>query len=414
MKSTLYLPIEGKSKGYFALLGLLGLFVALGLWAAHHMETEGHYITGMTNEVVWGMPHVFAVFLIVAASGALNVASFSSVFGKLPYKPLSRLAGLVAMALLIGGLTILVLDLGRPDRLVVAMTNYNFLSIFAWNIFLYTGFLVVVALYLWMLMERRMNRYSQAIGIGAFIWRLILTTGTGSIFGFLVAREAYNTALLAPMFIIMSFSFGMAVYLLVLMGLYKGTQRALGEAIITRLRILLGVFVAAVLYFTLVYVLANLYMARNHGSMFFLLKDGGIYPALFWGVQIVLGGIVPLALFFWSKTAPSRRALAIGASLVIIGGFAQLYVLIIGGQAYPLILFPGTEVSSSFFDGIIASYTPSLPEVLLGLGGVALALTMILLAVRVLGFLPDSLADPDVDTEDFNVLKEPSANPAKT
>ena len=64
------------------------------------MEVEGHYVTGMNNRVVWGLPHVFAVFLIVSASGALNAASISSVFGQSLYKPLSRISGLLAMALL--------------------------------------------------------------------------------------------------------------------------------------------------------------------------------------------------------------------------------------------------------------------------------------------------------------------------
>ena len=56
-----------------------------------------------------------------------------------------------------------------------------------------------------------------ALGLLAFLWRLTLTTGTGCIFGFLVARESYDSALYAPMFIIMSFSFGLAVFILVLM-----------------------------------------------------------------------------------------------------------------------------------------------------------------------------------------------------
>ena len=95
----------------------------------------------MSNQIVWGLPHVFAIFMIVAASGALNVASLGTVFGRAAYKPLGRLSGLLSIALLLGGLAVLVLDLGRPDRLIVAMTSYNFKSIFAWNIFLYVGFL---------------------------------------------------------------------------------------------------------------------------------------------------------------------------------------------------------------------------------------------------------------------------------
>ena len=88
----------------------------IGGLAALYMEHSGHWVTGMSNNIVWGTPHVFAVFLIVAASGALNVASIGSVFGKTMYKPLARLSALLAIALLIGGLLVLVLDLGRPDR----------------------------------------------------------------------------------------------------------------------------------------------------------------------------------------------------------------------------------------------------------------------------------------------------------
>ena len=136
MKPTTFREIDGNSKGYYSLLGLLGLMVAAGLGSAYYMEHNGHWVTGMNNQIVWGMPHVFAVFLIVAASGALNVASISSVFGKASYKPLAPLSGLMAICLLIGGLMVLVLDLGHPDRLIVAMTTYNFQSIFAWNMIL--------------------------------------------------------------------------------------------------------------------------------------------------------------------------------------------------------------------------------------------------------------------------------------
>jgi Ni/Fe-hydrogenase subunit HybB-like protein len=392
-----YREIEGKSIPYVALMGFLGLFIAAGLGSAYYMEHNGHWVTGMSNLVVWGTPHVFAVFLIVAASGALNVASIASVFHRAPYKPLSRLSGLLAIALLVGGLTILVLDLGRPDRLIVAMTKYNFKSIFAWNIYLYTGFMVIVAVYLWFMMEHKMNRYYPAAGFLAFVWRLALTTGTGSIFGFLVARKAYDSAIMAPMFIIMSFSFGLAIYLLVLMAAMGWTGRPLGDRIVFRLKNLLGVFVAAVLYFALAYHLTNLYITAQHGIERFILLDGGVYTRLFWIGQVLIGGFIPLLLFYTPGLSRSRAAAALGAVLVILGGVAQVYVIIIGGQAYPQILFPGMIVHSSFFDGVVAQYTPSLPEVLLGLGGVCLALAATAFAIKVLPFLPESLADDLVD-----------------
>jgi len=396
MKRIVYSEIEGRCARFYVVAAILAGFLLSGLAAAFYMEHYGHYVTGMNNQIVWGMPHVFAIFLIVAASGALNVASIGTVFGKEMYKPLGRLSGLLALALLIGGLTVLVLDLGRPDRLIVAMTTYNFKSIFAWNIYLYVGFIAVVVVYLWLQMERRMNRYVKAAGMVAFLWRLVLTTGTGSIFGFLVAREAYDSAVMAPLFIAMSFSFGLAAYILVLLAACRGTDRELGDVMLRRLGRLLGVFVAVVLYFTTIQHLTNLYAAEHIGVERFILLDGGIYPLLFWAVQVVLGGLVPLMLVFREKIAATGIALA--STLVIIGGFAQVYVIVIGGQAWPLTLFPGMQESSSFFDGAIASYSPSLPEIGLGLGGVALAGLIVLFGVKLLRFLPSTLADSVVDS----------------
>ena len=397
MKSAIeYREIDGGMR-FYAVLAFIGVFVLAALGATYYMEHNGHWVTGMTNQVVWGTPHVFAVFLIVAASGALNVASISSVFSKTPYKPLARLSGLLAITLLVGGLAVLVLDLGRPDRLIVAMTYYNFKSIFAWNIILYIGFMAVVAFYLWMMMERKMNNYTRPAGFFAFIWRLILTTGTGSIFGFLVARHAYDAAVMAPMFIIMSFAYGLAIFILVLMAACKWADRPLGDAILMKLKNLLGVFIGAVLYFVLVYHLTNLYITQHHGFERFILLDGGVYTTLFWVVQIGLGSLLPLALLYLPATGQSRSWISVASLLVIIGGLAQMYIIIIGGQAYPMEMFPGKEVTSTFFDGVVASYSPSLPEVILGIGGVSLALAATFVGIRVLRFLPTSLADEVVD-----------------
>ena len=65
-----------------------------------------------------------------------------------------------------------------------------------------------------------------------------------------------------------------------------------------------------------------------------------------------------------------------------------MYFTIIGGQAYPLQLFPGMEVSSSFQDGVVAHYWPSLPEILLGLSGVSIAMLLTGIALKLLPFLP--------------------------
>jgi molybdopterin-containing oxidoreductase family membrane subunit len=390
-----------ESPKYWGILAILAVFVAIAGAAVYYMEHNGHWVTGMTNQIVWGMPHVFAIFLIVAASGALNVASIGSVFEKKLYKPLARLSGLLAITLLAGGLAVLVLDLGKPDRLLVAMTHYNFKSIFAWNIYLYTGFFAIVAVYIWFMMDHRMKAWYKPVGVFAFVWRLLLTTGTGSIFGFLVARQGYDAAILAPMFVIMSFAYGLAAYLLVLMFVFKVDGREIGDSLLRRLKNLLGVFVAAVLYFTLVYHLANLYGTENHAYEAFILKDGGIYTLLFWGGWVLAGCLIPLGIIYHPALGATRGGIIAAAALVILGGVATVYVIVIGGQAFPMAMFPGkTIVASGFFDGVNAQpmlYAPSLPEFLLGMGGVAVVLLLTFVGIRMLRFLPDSLSDEVAD-----------------
>lgn len=382
-----YTMLPMKAATYWLTLAVLGVVLLAGLLAARYMEHEGHWITGMNNQVVWGLPHVFAIFLIVASSGALNVASMASVFGLGQYKSLARLSGLLAMALLVGGLVILVLDLGRPDRLIVAMTTYNFKSIFAWNIFLYTGFLFLIWIYLWMLFEPRFEKLSNITGLAALIWRFVLTTGTGSIFGFLVARTAYDAAIMAPLFVVLSLSLGTAVFLLTTLSLYRLLGYDTNQEWVGRLRRLNGIFVAAALYLVTIHHLANIYVAEHAAIVRFIVIDGGAITAVFWVGQVLLGGVVPMAIFFNSALQGYRWTLT-GAALIVLGGMAQLYVTIIGGQAFPLDLFPGKRESSSFFDGAVAGYYPSLPELTLGIGGVALAMLIVVVALRVLPFLP--------------------------
>jgi len=377
---------------FWGLLALNAVVVLAGLGAAFFMEHNGHIVTGMTNQIVWGMPHVFAVFLIIAASGALNVASVSSVFNRPEYKPYARLSALLAIALLVGGLSVLVLDLGRPERLIVAMTTYNFKSIFAWNIYLYIGFLAIVAAYLFAMMDRYASRSTllgKTVGGVAFVWRLVLTTGTGSIFGWLVAREAYNAAIMAPLFIAASLLFGLAFTVLVLVILGpQMRQDLLTDEMVARFRGLLAIFSLTVLYFTAVQHLTNLYASEHHGIERFLLLEGGIFTTIFWIGQILVGSVLPLAILAAPRFGHSGAAITVASALFLLGGLAQMYVIIIGGQAYPLNLFPGMEVTSAFQDGQVASYRASLPEILLGLSGLSIAALVAGIAVKLLPFLP--------------------------
>ena len=397
---AIFSEIKSNGLGYWAVLGFFGLLTLAGAAAFLYMHHHGHYVTGMNNQIVWGMPHVFAIFLIVAASGAANIATIGTVFGKKIYQPLGRLSAFLAAVLLVGGLLVLLLDLGSIHHVIeMAKGALNFKSIFAWNMILYSGFIAIIAVYLWTMMDRNKlpKKLYKPVGIANMVWRFLLTMGTGSIFGFLVARQYYDAAILAPLFIVSSYVFGTAIYTLVLMTSYKLTGRELGDSILNRLRYTLAIFITLVLFLELVRHLTNLYATEHHGVEAYILTGDSKFTSLFWYGQILMGSLIPMFLVWCRFLKNNRFALVAAAALAILGGFAQIYVILIGGQSFPLVLFPNAEVSSSYFDGVNNAYTATLPEYALGIGGVGLAISLLIVGMKLFRLLPTTLADSAID-----------------
>jgi molybdopterin-containing oxidoreductase family membrane subunit len=123
--------------------------------------------------------------------------------------------------------------------------------------------------------------------------------------------------------------------------------------------------------------------------------EGGVYTLMFWLGHVLIGSIIPLFLIYSPAFATSRFAIGSASVLVLMGGFLQVYVIVVGGQAYPMNLFPGKEVvTSAFLDGVVANYIPTTAEGLLGIAGIAVAMTLVAVGARMLKVLPETLEDP--------------------
>ena len=395
--------LQPAKSGYALLLVVLLAFTLTGAYCAYNMEHIGHSITGMNNQFVWGLPHVFAISLIVTASGALNGATMASVFCVAVYQPYARLSVVLSLVLLVGGLAVLVLDLGRPDRLVIALTTYNFRSVFSWNIFLYGGFLLVGVVYLWVLIDRKFNRLTGVVGSVAFAWRIVLTTATGCIFGFLVGRSTLDSAILAPLFIALSFVMGAATLALIITSVARWQDATLSNAAIEALRKLLFWSVISLSYFSITYHLTNLYIEQHQADTALLFS--GSLGVLFWLGHVAVGVILPLSIMVLPWIASSRRnsgsssgvsentlsvsQLLSACGAALFGGAVQVYIIVIGSQSAAQELFPGkTVMSSSFGDAGYPAYAASHWEWGLGIGGVSLSLLLLMLLLRMLPISP--------------------------
>ena len=99
---------------------------------------------------------------------------------------------------------------------------------------------------------------------------------------------------------------------LVLLASCRGSDTEIGEVVVRKLGRLLGIFVATVLYFTMVQHLTNLYAAEHIGVERFILLDGGIYTNISsanWGNTLSQLGAVTFGYrtqFFLSRPADPK------------------------------------------------------------------------------------------------------------
>lgn len=387
-----YTTIEGNTRGFWGLLGALGFLVLCGAAAFFYIEINGHGVTGMNNQVVWGLPHVFAISLLVMASGALNLASMATVFAAAHYKQFRRFSAFLAIVLLVGGLAVLVLDLGRPDRMLLTVLHMNFDSMFTWNVFLYSGFVVLCFLYLWSMFEH--EHYVKMAGSTAFMGRLILTTGTGSIFGVIHARDVFHSAITAPQFIAVSLTSGTAMCLLLLIQTYHRTGREMDMKLVQGMRNMLIFFTLLVGYLFVVEKFTKIYSPAFYEVENWLLV--GTWAPLYWLGVVGAGVLAPLAVLFTPTLGNSLKGVQWAALLSILGEVAFVAHVLLAGQTYPFDMFPGYKmVGSPFLDGTVGIYSPALPELMLGIGGVGLAGLLYILGIRFFRLLPNKAVAPE-------------------
>ncbi|VAX19078.1 hypothetical protein MNBD_NITROSPINAE02-1310 [hydrothermal vent metagenome] len=388
--------IEGNSRNYYIFMVVSALLASLTPISALYLFVNGHHVTGMTNQVPWGMPIVMAVYLIGVSAGSLVLSAMSSVFGKTEYKPFARMAALLAILLIVAGLMAIILDWGRPDRVLVPFFHFQPRSMFSLNAILYNSYMGVCLMYLWALFNDK-ERLIRPLGLMAVFIAIGVHSGTGAIFGFVYVRELYNSPMLAPSFIAAALSSGTALMIIVLHYTFKATGRKLDEKLIHALAKLMGVFILVVIYFLFMENVTRSYAPKNYEAASFLLLHGGKYTAIFWIGLMLIGLIIPLAIVFYKKTGGAVKWILLAAWMQLFGVLCERYIIVIPAQVMPLEFFPDKEITSVFLDGAYATYNISLVEVAFSAGLAGVVMFGYGLAIKLWAMVPVEAVDSAIE-----------------
>ena len=377
-------PIEGKSRSFYVLAATLTLLSLTGLMSFVISYIKGHQSLGTNNIIPWGMPIVITIYLIGLSAGSLILSSLTYVFRKEEYRPISRIAVFFAIVLIFGAMVGIALDLGRPEkswRLFIFFALNNMRSLFAVNGILYGGYFVISLVYLGLMFADK-PKSTRIMAVIAICWAALVHMGTGAIFGFIAARPIFYSPLRPLEFLAAAMASGLALLIILLALIFKLAKRKFNQDIILSLGKLLLALIIPLFILVFVDKLTHLYSPHRE-PMIWLLT--GPFSSIFWGFQVGCAYVLPLILLAHPRFNRTRTGVMGAAILVVIGIFAERFVLVIPGAAYPLPFYPGK------IEGIWGEpgYFPfTLVEIFMSLGIFGLMGLFLVLGLKHLELLP--------------------------
>lgn len=260
-------------------------------------------------------------FFTIGMSAALFFFSALSWF-RAEFLPLRSRAAYASFALLVVSGLLLVADLAQPMRFLYTINPayLNFTSPLAWGALILVAFGLVSVVYLFALGANR-EALARPLAVIGSLLALGLPIYTGFDLTVHQGRPVWNTPLIPVLFVALSLVSGAAVAFLLVAG----------DAAIARPLRQVMLWSAGAVGVMLVSLLGTTAYGGVGAELTFMMMTEGTLGLVFIGLGIVVGTLAPIALML----APFGRrpaGIALAAALLLVGGLALRYSILIGGQ----------------------------------------------------------------------------------
>ena len=224
---------------YYTWMGVLTVFCLLGLNAYARQFAHGLIVTGMSDEVSWGVYIANFTFLVGVAAAAVMMVIPVYIYKNEELHDLVIFGELLAVAAILMCLAFVTVDLGRPDRfwhLIPGIGQFNFpASMLSWDVLVLNGYLLLnVHICGYLLYCRYRGRtpakwfYIPFVFI-AIVWAVSIHTVTAFLYVGLGGRPFWNSAIVGPRFLASAFTAGPALIILAMQVVRRVTASAPGS-----------------------------------------------------------------------------------------------------------------------------------------------------------------------------------------
>jgi molybdopterin-containing oxidoreductase family membrane subunit len=234
------------STHYFLWLGLLGVLSLLGLYSYGVQCTQGFTVTNLSDQVSWGAYIANFTFLVGVAAAAVLLVVPSYLYKSKDIKKVVLLGEILAFVAIIMCLLFIAVDLGRPDRFLHILPYFGKLnfpqSILAWDVIVLNGYLFLnvfipgYLLYMKYLGKEPNAKYYLPFVFISIAWAISVHTVTAFLYSGLGGRPFWNTAILAPRFLVSAFAGGPALLMLIFQTSRRLTKMKIPETVFDYLK----------------------------------------------------------------------------------------------------------------------------------------------------------------------------------
>ncbi len=378
-------------KRYKVASALLAALVVVGVGCWIYQLLQGLTVTGMNNGTSWGLYITNFMFFVGLSAGGLIVASSASVFHISKFKQVALPAIILSTVCICAAGMFVLIDLGGVQRVWRLITGPNPTSPLLWDVCVITCYLIINICYL-TFMARGNNRAVTITSRFALPCAILVHSVTAWIFGLEIAKEGWNSAILAPIFVASAMDSGLALLLLVLSALKKARIFDTSRDLMASLAGLLATCIAVDAFFIFCELLTMGYNG-THGATIILneLFFGATAP-FFW-FEVVGGLVVPFCILVFQKNREKPLLVNIACALVVLGVFCKRVWLLFTAFITPNLMgAPGLisgsseairETGTASF-AVLSSYAPTVFEVLIVVGVLALVVLAFLLLAGLL------------------------------
>lgn len=370
------------ARSSWSLAVIAGLGFVVGLYGMVDRMLNGHLHVAYGSYVPWGLWVAFYLFFVGLTAGAFLITIMTYVFGVKRFEKVGPLAAFTVLVALVCELIFISLDLGHPFRIYRFLITPSFTSLMTWFVLFTNIMLIIYALECFFLMRGKLVSWSLEKRTGRSVYKLLalnkgaytagdserdrrivrrlsilslpaglLFYGTnGALFAILLNRPIWNSALTPVLFILAALLSGGALITFLIYIFHRDEEivRTLGRAI----------FLILILFLLVEFI--QIFIGYQTGITAVMASLDSIISGphwwTFWLVHILVGSLIPIALFLGGK---SGKAVTWACFLIVVTFAAVRFNFLIPDLA----VYKLEGLENTFFDQRLRTeYSPTLNE----------------------------------------------------